>query len=70
MYTGHLRGEGMETYEIRRGAAEQRDKPGVRIATMHRVKGLEFEHMLIVSANDAASTAIPRRKGVSLPHFR
>jgi superfamily I DNA/RNA helicase len=41
----------METYEIRRDAAEQRDKPGVRIATMHRVKGLEFEHMLIVSAN-------------------
>ena len=50
-YTGYLRGEGMETYEIRRDAAEQRDKPGVRIATMHRVKGLEFEHMLIVSAN-------------------
>ena len=47
----YLRGEGMETYEIRRDAAEQRDKPGVRIATMHRVKGLEFEHMLIVSAN-------------------
>jgi superfamily I DNA/RNA helicase len=50
-YTAYLRGEGMETYEIRRDAAEQRDKPGVRIATMHRVKGLEFEHMLVVSAN-------------------
>lgn len=50
-YTAYLRGEGMETYEIRREAAEQRDKRGVRIATMHRVKGLEFEHMLIVSAN-------------------
>jgi superfamily I DNA/RNA helicase len=50
-YTACLRGEGMETYEIRREAAEQRDKPGVRIATMHRVKGLEFEHIFIVSAN-------------------
>jgi superfamily I DNA/RNA helicase len=50
-YTAYLRGEGIETYEIRREAAEQRDKHGVRIATMHRVKGLEFEHMLIVSAN-------------------
>lgn len=50
-YAAYLRGEGMETYEIRRDAAEQRHKPGVRIATMHRVKGLEFEHMLIVSAN-------------------
>jgi superfamily I DNA/RNA helicase len=50
-YTAYLRGEGMETYEIKRDTAEQRDKPGVRITTMHRVKGLEFEHMLIVSAN-------------------
>jgi superfamily I DNA/RNA helicase len=50
-YTAYLRSEGIETYEIRRDAAEQRDKPGVRIATMHRVKGLEFEHMLVVSAN-------------------
>jgi UvrD-like helicase C-terminal domain/UvrD/REP helicase N-terminal domain len=50
-YTVYLRGEGTEIYEIRRDAAEQRDKPGIRIATMHRVKGLEFEHMFIVSAN-------------------
>lgn len=50
-YAAYLRGEGLDTYEIKRDAAEQRDKPGVRIATMHRVKGLEFEHMLIVSAN-------------------
>ena len=50
-YATYLRGEGMDTHEIRRDAAEQRDKAGVRIATMHRVKGLEFEHMLIVSAN-------------------
>jgi superfamily I DNA/RNA helicase len=50
-YASHLRSEGMETYEIRRDAAEQRDKPGVRIATMHRVKGLEFEHIIIVGAN-------------------
>lgn len=50
-YTAYLRGEGLDTYEIKRDAAEQRDKPGVRVATMHRVKGLEFEHMLIVCAN-------------------
>jgi superfamily I DNA/RNA helicase len=50
-YTAYLRGEGMDTYEIKRDAAEQRDKPGVHIATMHRVKGLEFEHMLIAPAN-------------------
>lgn len=27
-------------------------KPGVRLATMHRVKGLEFERMVIVGVND------------------
>ena len=47
-----LREAGLAVYEIKRNAAEQRDKPGVRVATMHRVKGLEFEHLLVVSAND------------------
>lgn len=41
-YTAYLRGEGMDIYEIKRDTAEQRDKPGIRVATMHRVKGLEF----------------------------
>ena len=31
---------------------DQRDKPGIRLATMHRVKGLEFEHMIVVAANE------------------
>jgi len=26
--------------------------PGVRLATMHRVKGLEFDHVIVVAAND------------------
>ena len=41
-----------DTYEIKRNAAEQRDKPGLRVATMHRVKGLEFEHVIVVAANE------------------
>jgi superfamily I DNA/RNA helicase len=27
------------------------EKPGLRVATMHRVKGLEFEHIVVVAAN-------------------
>ena len=50
-YITYLRGEGMDTYEIKRDTAEARDKPGIRVATMHRVKGLEFDHIVIVSAN-------------------
>jgi superfamily I DNA/RNA helicase len=51
MYSEHLRSSGMDVYEIRRDAAEQRDRPGVRVATMHRVKGLEFEHIIIAGTN-------------------
>jgi hypothetical protein len=32
-------------------APDRREKPGVRLATMHRVKGLEFDHVFVVSAN-------------------
>jgi superfamily I DNA/RNA helicase len=42
----------MAVYEVKRDTAEQRERPGVRAATMHRVKGLEFEHVVIAAAND------------------
>jgi hypothetical protein len=50
-YISQLQLAGFATYEIKRNTAEQRDKPGLRIATMHRVKGLEFEHVVVVGAN-------------------
>jgi superfamily I DNA/RNA helicase len=50
-YAAHLRASGIETYEVKRDTAEQRDRAGVRIATMHRVKGLEFEHIIVAGAN-------------------
>ena len=34
-------------------------KEGVRLATMHRVKGLEFDHVVIASANDGL---VPNRR--------
>jgi superfamily I DNA/RNA helicase len=51
-YIDQLQASDIPTYEIKRNAAEQRDKPGIRLATMHRVKGLEFEHMIVVAANN------------------
>ena len=50
-YAAHLRASGIETYEVKRDTAEQRDRPGIRLATMHRVKGLEFEHIIVAGAN-------------------
>jgi superfamily I DNA/RNA helicase len=50
-YISEMQTAGFATYEIKRNAAEQRSKPGIRLATMHRVKGLEFEHVIVVAAN-------------------
>ena len=51
IYMSQLQAAGFDTYEIKRNTAEQRDKPGLRVAMMHRVKGLEFEHVIVVAAN-------------------
>ena len=51
-YQGALEARGIETYAISRSIAEDRSKPGVRLATMHRVKGIEFDHMIVASVND------------------
>ena len=50
-YSAHLRTAGIEVYQVKADAVDQRDRAGVRAATMHRVKGLEFEHVIVVAAN-------------------
>ena len=60
-YVSQLTESGVAIYKIRRNTAERRDKPGLRVATMHRVKGLEFEHIVVVSAN---SGVIPLDRAV------
>ena len=60
-YVSQLAEGGVTTYEIKRNTAERRDKPGLRVATMHRVKELEFEHVIVVSAN---SGVIPLDRAV------
>jgi hypothetical protein len=39
-YMGQLKTAGFDVYEVKRDSAEHRDRPGIRVATMHRVKGL------------------------------
>lgn len=50
-YESALRAKGVETYLIRRSQAEDRRAPGLRLATMHRVKGLEFDQVIIAGVN-------------------
>ncbi len=51
-YENALHEKGLETFRIRRSEPEDRTAPGVRLATMHRVKGLEFDYIIIASINE------------------
>ena len=50
-YIAGLTARGIRTYEIRRSKLDDPGYDGVRMATMHRVKGLEFRHVFVVAAN-------------------
>jgi superfamily I DNA/RNA helicase len=50
-YAEALRRNGIETYRIKRSATDDRRVQGVRLATMHRVKGLEFDRVIIAGLN-------------------
>ncbi|NLK72669.1 MAG: AAA family ATPase [Clostridiales bacterium] len=50
-YIKGLLEKGIKTYEIKRSRIDDRSFEGVRMATMHRVKGLEFKHVFAVAVN-------------------
>lgn len=50
-YEKILTDAGYETYRVKRSTAEDRSQSGLRLATMHRVKGIEFDHVIIASCN-------------------
>ncbi|WP_045221849.1 UvrD-helicase domain-containing protein [Desulfonatronum thioautotrophicum] len=50
-YQHELHHRQRKTYKILRSAPEDRRQDGIRLATMHRVKGLEFDHMIIAGVN-------------------
>jgi len=51
-YSTELKKAGFNTYEIKANGSEDRNITGVRVATMHRVKGLEFQHIFVAGVND------------------
>ena len=51
-YSALLTKSGYSVYQIKRSKADDLSHDGIRIATMHRVKGLEFQYVFIVSANN------------------
>ena len=50
-YESSLNDKDMSTFRIRRSEPEDRMAPGIRLATMHRVKGLEFDRVIIAGVN-------------------
>ena len=51
-YKSVLHNAGIRAYEIKRSKPDDRSFDGVRLATMHRVKGLEFPFIFIAAANN------------------
>jgi superfamily I DNA/RNA helicase/mRNA-degrading endonuclease RelE of RelBE toxin-antitoxin system len=58
-YQGALKSAGYDVYTIRRSVPENRKTPGIRVATMHRVKGLEFDHVIVAGVNDGVVPEAP-----------
>lgn len=50
-YANLFAANNIPTYAIRRSKIDDRSIDGIRIATMHRIKGLEFQIMFIVAVN-------------------
>ena len=49
-YEGALTASGIDAHRLKQNN-DKSSIPGVRLATMHRVKGLEYDHMIVASAN-------------------
>ena len=59
---------GIRSYAIKRNKADDRSVDGLRVATMHRVKGLEFKYVFIAAVNNRIiplSSAINKADAVS-----
>lgn len=50
-YSAGLQKAGIKSFEIKANKIDDRSFDGVRIATMHRVKGLEFDHVFVAAVN-------------------
>lgn len=67
-YIAQITRAGLRAYEIKRSKSEDRSLDGVRVATMHRVKGLEFQYVFIAAVNNRViplASAINRTDAIS-----
>lgn len=46
-YANWLGTEGKAAHKLDKNTGDDQDSPGIRVATMHRVKGLEFDAVII-----------------------
>ncbi len=60
-FRSRLEDAGVPVRPLSRKQADRADQEGVRLATMHRVKGLEFRYLFIVEVNDGV---VPLRYAV------
>ncbi len=51
-YAEALEDRGIATRKVRRSQPDDPAKPGLRVATMHRVKGLEYDRMVIAGVSE------------------
>lgn len=51
-YEQILEAAGIQAVYVEKDPESEREKPGVRLATMHRLKGLEFSRVLLVGVQD------------------
>ena len=68
-YKKKLEDANIPCFEIKRSASDDPSFVGVRIATLHRVKGLEFEYVFVAGASDdklPAASALKNKEGVAL----
>lgn len=66
-YESALGEKDISTYFISRNEAENRTMPGLRLATMHRVKGLEFDRVFIAGVNEETVPYTGRQNDSSDP---
>lgn len=72
-YIAGLQRAGIKSFEIKANKTDDRSFEGVRIATMHRVKGLEFDHVFAVAVNKKVlpfGTKADFEDDISLEEFR
>ena len=72
-YIAGLQRAGIKSFEIKANKTDDRTFEGVRIATMHRVKGLEFDYVFAVAVNKKVlpyGTRADFEDDISLEEFR